>query len=387
MQIETKRIYHIDSYARRFNAQVISCQPEKDHYEIILDQTAFYPEGGGQPADQGTLAGITVKDVREKGFEIIHLTDSPLPIGAQVEGEIDWQLRFERMQHHTGEHMVSGIVNRLFGFDNVGFRMGSEGVTIDFNGVLSETMLDQVEWMGNEAIYQNYPVKIEYPDPVALSRLTYRSKKEIEGALRIVFIPETDQCACCGTHLKSSGEVGMIKLIKFEKNKGGTRVTMLCGFKALLDYRDKAKSISAISGCLSAKPSEVSQAVEKVTQELLLAKKKMAAIKMQLWEQKAAQIGMDSERAVVFEEDLSADDLRQFCQILINQVKLAIVLSPYGAAEYKYAIRSDFGDIRPEAAMLNKRFSGRGGGTAAFCQGSIQGKKEEIEAFLTTRFN
>lgn len=380
--METRRLFADDAYIQHFTATVIDCQPIGDRFAIELDQTAFYPEGGGQPADQGSLGGWPVLDVQEREGQIRHILGAPLPAGSTVEGEIDWPLRFERMQHHTGEHIVSGIVNRLFGYDNVGFHMGSENVTIDFSGELPESGLDQVEWLANQAVYRNEPVRIAYPDPATLNGMAYRSKKALDGAVRIVTIPDTDCCACCGTHTRQTGEVGLIKFIKAEKYKGGTRVTLICGSRALLDYRDRLKNIATISQILSAKPTDVRPAVEKIAQELMLAKKRIAALKQKIWEQQADQAGKIGETAIVFTEDLSTDDLRQFCQILTSRVKLALVLSPSGESACQYAISTADGDIRPLAADLNQRFNGRGGGKPNFCQGLIQGNQAEISAYL-----
>lgn len=225
----TERLYYQDSHLREFDAQVLACAPGKHGFDVVLDRTAFYPEGGGQPGDTGTLGGVPVTDTHERDGEIVHYCEQPLTPGAHVRGVLNWQRRFDLMQQHSGEHLVSGIIHRRFGYDNVGFHMGAEMITIDLSGLLTPEQLREVEREANEAVCRNLPVEITYPDAETLRTIPYRSKKELTGEVRIVTFPGVDICACCGTHVKATGEIGLIKIFTCEKFHEGVRLEMLCG--------------------------------------------------------------------------------------------------------------------------------------------------------------
>ena len=264
---ETRRLYYEDVYTREFHGEVRECRKAEKGYKILLDQSAFYPEGGGQPCDLGTLNGIAVTDVQEEGGELIHYTEKPLEPGTAVEGQIDWERRFDLMQQHSGEHMVSGLVNSIYGYHNVGFHMGSDVITIDFSGVLTKEQLMEIEEKTNRKIWENASVKIFYPDEEKLKSLPYRSKKELEGKIRLVEFPGTDLCACCGTHVSHTGEIGMVKILGVENFREGVRVTMISG-KRVLDYLNRInEQNSQISVKLSAKTEETAQAVERLWEE------------------------------------------------------------------------------------------------------------------------
>lgn len=388
----TLRLFDHNAYLPEFDARVLSCEPAGDRYAVILDQTAFYPEGGGQPADQGTLGGQLVLDVREKPEGLVHFLREPLTTGTAVHGTINWDLRFMRMQHHSGEHIVSGLVKQQFGLDNVGFHMGSEAVTMDFNGVLSESMLANVELLANQVIYQNVPVEASYPQKNALASLDYRSKKAIEGDIRIVTIPGADLCACCGTHVRHTGEIGIIRLIKAEKYKGGTRVSMLCGLRACQDARAQSQRVQAIAAGLSAAADAVVQAVERLKMDLAAEKKQNQILKNTIWELEMTQAEPVNDWMIRFEQAMAADDLRQCCQIFGQKTGRAIILSAKAAdsreeavSDYRYAMLSIHDDLIALANSFNHRFSGKGGGNATLIQGTMTGKKCEIEAFFRNR--
>ena len=254
---ETKKLYYEDSHRKEFKATVLSCEErltakgKKDGYAVVLDQTAFFPEGGGQFGDRGWIDDVEVYDTHEKGGIILHYTKMPVEAGTTVTGKLDFAERFSRMQEHSGEHIVSGIVHRLHGYDNVGFHLGSENTTLDFNGELSEEQLLEVERLANEAVFADLPVQISYPSREELKTLDYRSKIEIEGQVRLVEIPGVDICACCAPHVTHTGEIGMIKFIACDRHRGGCRVTMLAGIRALKDYQEKQDtSDSGIRGAL-----------------------------------------------------------------------------------------------------------------------------------------
>ena len=280
---ETRKLYYEDVYTKEFTANVLECREGKKGYEIILDQTAFYPEGGGQPSDTGALNGVKVLHVSEKGEEIIHELEAPLEEGVLAEGVIDWKKRYDNMQQHTGEHIFSGLVHKHFGYDNVGFHMGTDEVTVDFNGVLTQEQLDELEDEANQLIYDNVPVKVFYPSKEELEELDYRSKKEIEGQVRIVTIEGCDSCACCGTHVAKTGEIRLIKILSAQKYKGGVRVTMLSGEKAYADYCLKHINTLGIARLLSVKPEEAGDAVVRLKQKNIEMKKEIKQLKKELY--------------------------------------------------------------------------------------------------------
>ena len=232
---ETRRLYYEDVYKKEFTATVVECREQKKGYAVILDESAFYPEGGGQPSDVGTLGDVKVTEVHEKDGELLHYTDKALEVGAKVEGKIDWVRRFDLMQQHSGEHMVSGIIHEKYGYDNVGFHMGSDVITVDLNGMLDDAQLAEIEREVNERVWEDKEVKITYPDAEELKTIDYRSKKELTGQVRIVTFPGVDVCACCGTHVTHTGEIGMVKLLSVVKFHDGIRMEMICG-KRVLDY-------------------------------------------------------------------------------------------------------------------------------------------------------
>lgn len=378
----TQKLYYENPYMKSFTAKVLECSKQGDHYAVVLNRTAFYPEGGGQPADIGVLNTVNVLDVHEHDGTISHITDRPILVGATVTGGINWPHRFELMQQHSGEHIVSGIVHRFFGLDNVGFHMGSKAVTVDFNGELEEDQLATVEYLANEAVYQNVSIQVGYPAPEKLAVLPYRSKKELSGAIRIVTVPGYDICACCGTHVAQTGEIGAIRILSWQKYKGGTRVTLLLGKKAMQDYREKTKSVNDISIMLSAKPEEVSTAVERLLAENNTLKQSLDGLHEQIFKLKTDAVSGDSDYVCLFEDKLSPNDLRRFCLLLCDKCKTAAVFSGDDENGYKYALGSSHTDIRKLGKNLNQSFQGRGGGSKELVQGSIKGSRNEIENFF-----
>ncbi|WP_444660110.1 alanyl-tRNA editing protein [Caproiciproducens sp. R2] len=379
----TEKLYYQNMYFRTFRAKVLRCEKRGEHYGVVLDRTLFYPEGGGQPADIGVLNTVNVLDVHEQDGWIVHTTDRPLPAGSAVTGGINWPHRFALMQQHSGEHIVSGIVNRLFGLDNVGFRMGSKAVTVDFNGELSQDDLSLVEALANEAIYRNVSIETSYPDAQALSALSYRSKKELTGEVRIVTIPGYDVCACCGTHVAKTGEIGIIKLISAQRYKGGTRIGLLCGKKAVDDYNEKTDSVGAVSVLLSAKPDKIKEAVEHLLEETNALKQQLTSLKNQIFAFQCDQVPEGTENICLFEPDLAPADLRIFCLLLCGRCSgVAAVLSGDDAAGYQYAVGSEKKDVRAFGKKLNQAFNGRGGGSKELVQGTVRGLQPEIKCFI-----
>lgn len=379
----TKKLYYLDSYLTDFTATVLSCSEGKNGYEIVLDQTAFYPEGGGQPADEGTLGGRMVKDVRLKEHTIYHIVDGPLEVGSSVMGKVDFERRFDFMQQHSGEHIISGLINKHYGYNNVGFHLGKETMTADVDGELTSDQIAQLEYWANEAIYKNSPVEATIYTQQEVSNMTYRSKIELNEDVRVVTIPEYDTCACCGTHVKYTGEIGMIKVLSGERHRGGMRLTLVCGKRALNDYVKKQEIVGSAMGMLSAKPDKIVEHIQKLQEELSETKFKLTEAKEQLLTYKAETYIKSQESALcVCEEGLVPDELRKLCILLLQQVsKVCLVVTPDGEG-YKYAIGSREQDIRPLCKELNMRFKGKGGGSAELCQGSLIGSWEEIKLFL-----
>lgn len=381
----TEKLYYEDSHLGRFHAQVIECEwdEKKGCYGVVLDRTAFFPEGGGQYADPGTLNGIAVEDVKEKGEQILHYLKTPLEIGTLAEGVLDFTERFSRMQQHSGEHIVSGLVHRHFGYDNVGFHLGEELVTMDFNGVLTEEQLRQVELEANGAVAANVEILTSYPSKDELAELDYRSKKELEGQVRIITIPGYDVCACCAPHVSRTGEIGMIKLVDAIKYKGGIRVSMVCGFRALRDYQEKETSVREISRLLSAKPAEVSDAVKRLQGEMQQWKEKLARMQNHYLERKLEEIPEGSEQYFLFEQEMDKNAARRFVDTGMRWCgKLCGIFLGDDEKGYQYTFGSQTLELKPFLKEFHERFPGKGGGKGEMVQGTVNGTAKELKAYL-----
>ena len=375
----TEKLFYEDSHMITFSAVVQACEKVGDYYEAVLDRTAFFPEGGGQLADTGVLDGVPVLDAQERESLIYHLLEKPLEVGKTVEGKIDWEERFSKMQQHSGEHIVSGIVHALYGYDNVGFHMGADAITIDFNGPLTKEQLQDIEYRANQAVAWNLEVQVHYPTKEELANIKYRSKIEIEGQVRLVTVPGHDACACCAPHVKRTGEIGIIKLIGLQNYKGGVRVSMLCGFRALADYEAKSDYAKSLSVLLSAPESEVVNEVKRLKEEIVRYKAEMVRLENQILVYKAECIAKGQDMVVMFESDLEGQAPRELVNLLLErQSVVAAVFAATEANGYRYVIGSRSFDVRPFATMLNKTFGGRGGGKPEMVQGSVEGKEDDI---------
>lgn len=371
----TEKLYYQDSHMKEFTAAVVSCEwdEKKACYSVALDRTAFFPEGGGQYADSGVLGGIAVEDVKEKDEIIFHYLKQPLEVGAQVQGAINYEERFSKMQQHTGEHIVSGLVHGRFGYDNVGFHLGQELVTMDFNGTFSEEELAQVEMEANGAVVKNIPIEAAYPTKEELDRMDYRSKKELSGRIRIVTVPGYDVCACCAPHVTLTGEIGIIRLIDAVKYKGGTRVTMVCGFRALQDYRLKEQNIREISRALSAKPYETAEAVQRLQGEVQLWKDKLIRSQMAYMEKKLNEIPVNTRDYILFEAEMDKTAARKFVDA--GMQKCSGICGIFLGSEksgYQYTLGSKSTDLRVFLKAFHERFPGKGGGKPEMVQGTVQ---------------
>ena len=375
----TEKLFYEDSHMITFSAVVTACEKVGDYYEAVLDRTAFFPEGGGQYADTGVVDGVKVLDAHERDGVIYHKVERELAVGKQVEGTIDWEERFSKMQHHSGEHIVSGLVNAIYGYDNVGFHMGKDAVTMDFNGVLTKEQLKEIEHKANEAVVKNLGIQVLYPTKEELAEIQYRSKIEIEGQVRIVVVPGYDTCACCAPHVNKTGEIGLIKLIGVQNYKGGVRVSMLCGFRAIADYEKKSESTKSISVMLSAKEDEIIDEVAKLKEELAVQKGKVAELQKNLLEYKVHDVSDGTPLVVMFESDLSGDAPRELVNLLLAKgTEVGVVFAETGFEQYRYVIGSKSVDVRPFAKMMNERFEGRGGGKPEMVQGSVCGNADAI---------
>lgn len=375
-----EKLYYRQPYVKAFEAVVTDCREGKNgRYQVMLDRTGFYPEGGGQPGDTGRLGPVKVLDVHEKAGEIIHETDGPLEAGTAVAGIIDWERRFGYMQNHSGEHIFSGLVHKKYGFDNVGFHMGSEEVTVDFNGVITAEELEEIETEVNRKIAENLPIRELYPAAGELEHMEYRSKKALTGQVRIIEIPDSDVCACCGTHVMSTGEIGIFKITGAIHYKGGIRVSMLCGMDALKDYRKKQKTVTELSVMLSAKPERVVETVEKLKNENGIKDGRINRLYQELFAARMEQFQCSQKPLAVFEEGLAPIQLRQYCTMLYEGGRGSVVLVCSGAdGSYQYAIGSSCADMRAISKTLNKELNGRGGGSALMAQGTFQASKQAI---------
>lgn len=373
----TQKLYYENQYIKDFTAEVVSCTEGRRGFEVILDKTAFFPEGGGQPGDTGFIGNSEVIDTVESGEDVVHICREA--VSGEVECRLDFEKRFSNMQEHTGEHIFSGIIHAMCGCDNVGFHMGEHNVTVDFNCVVTQAQLDEAEKLSNEAIYRNIPVEAIYPTGEELCNYDYRSKKEIKGQVRLTRIGDVDLCACCGTHVAFTGEVGIIKVISVMNHKSGVRVTLQIGRKALADYREKNVSVHEISALLKAKTEEITPAVERVMAQLQEARYKYSLLKKEIFAVKAADAS--GEKFIAFDDGGEAEDARIFSDMLAEKCGIAAVFSGSDESGYKYAITSRTEDVRAIGKELNSVCRGRGGGKPDMVQGSVAAKREDIENF------
>jgi len=379
----TKKLYYDDPFLREFTAQVVSCDAVKGGFAVVLDETAFYPEGGGQPADHGKLGSVTVLDVHEKNGVITHLCDAAIEPGVAVRGEIDWARRFDHMQQHSGEHICSGLICERFHCDNVGFHMGADVVTIDFNAEIDWDALLEIEARANQYIYEDHAIDIQFHRGAELDAIDYRSKKPLDGDVRIVAFPGADCCACCGTHVTRSGQVGVVKFLSCQKFREGVRIELLCGQRAYRYLSATWEQNLHVAQSLSVKPTESAAAVERLENELSSLKLRAARLESQVFAQVAARLAGQGD-VLLFEEDMAPDSVRKLCDAVMNTCggRCAVFAGTEGA--WKYAVGQVDGDLRDLVKQLNAALSGRGGGKPFFAQGSAQATRAQIEAFFHT---
>ena len=378
----TRKLYYEDSHLQTFEAKVLSCEASDKGYRVILDATAFYPEGGGQAADTGTLGAVRVLDTWEQGESIVHLCDGPLAAGETVTGTIDYAARFHRMQQHSGEHIVSGIINRRYGYHNTGFHMGSDVITIDFDGVIPPEDLPSLEAEANSAVWQNLTVKCWYPTEEELPNVFYRTKRALPWPVRIVQIPGFDSCACCGTHVQATGEIGLIKLFSVMGFRGGTRMEMACGGSALKLLNEAYEQNRLVSQAFSAKIPETGAAAQRMNQTLAQQKYRITGLQMRLFAITAAGL---SGKGNVFhlEEGLDNVAVRELADAIAESCGgTAAVFSGSDQEGYAFCLVTRQGDLRSFCKEMTVALNGRGGGKPICQQGRVSGSQEQILEFF-----
>lgn len=382
----TEKLYDLDAYATEFSSEVLSCEEKNGSYEAVLRSTLFFPEEGGQACDTGTIDGLPVYHVKLlKDGTIVHLLPAPLPVGKTVNGKLEFAPRFRKMQHHTGEHILSGLAYRLYGANNVGFHLGADDVTMDLDVELDRYALDRIEALANEAVHKNLPVTARYPSPEELSTMFYRSKLDLSENVRVVTVKDFDDCACCAPHVRSTGEIGIIKILDFMRYKGGVRLHIICGTDALLDYRTRYGQAAAISNLLSAKQSEIVEAVEQLQKALIEEKRAVNALRDQILAEECKKLPTDitDDPIIMFAPLLDVRRLRELVNAGVLRTN-GIFAAFAGSDEtgYNYIIGSKTVDLRAKSKELNMALSGRGGGSKEMIQGSVKATEAQIRTYF-----
>jgi len=382
-----RKLFYEDTHITDFTATVISCEfaEDKKQYRVLLNATAFFPEEGGQSADKGTLNGQPVLDVQIKNDLIYHYIAEEIPAASTATGHVDWTQRFDFMQQHSGEHIISGLVHSTFGYTNVGFHLSNNEVTLDFNGELTPEQLRDIELRANEIIYKNLPVEVTYPSKEELAGLSYRSKIEIEGQVRIVTIPGVDVCACCAPHVERTGEIGMIKITNCQSHRGGVRLNILCGARALADYSKKQDSVTAVSVALSAKQDLIADAVLKVKEDMLRQQERINGLQAKYLELCISTLPSPSEteNAVLFVDKMDTIAIRNTVNTLVEKYAgYCGVFSGNEADGYQFIVGSKQKDCKELAQIFRNELDAKCGGNTPMIQGSVTAPAESIKALL-----
>ncbi len=370
-----QQLYYQPGPVLEFGAEVTACRQTEKGWQTVLSRTAFYPEGGGQPGDRGVLLcgdrEIPVEDVREKDGEIIHLTAEALKEGAAVRGKVDAGRRRDLTQQHSGEHILSGLICRAFSCDNVGFHISDDYVTIDYNVPISREQLIPLEQEANRLIRADLPVNICFPAPEELETLQYRSKKALTGSVRIVEFPGADICACCGTHVARTGEIGLIKVIRADAHRGGVRILMASGKRAYDYAAAVAEENRKISVLLAAEPLETASAAEHLKEECRRKQEKLAALEQRFIAAKCSPL-VGAGNVLLVEKGLDTEEARRLQSAVMDVCGgLAGVVSETERG-CSYVIGNPGGGLRAAAKALNAALAGRGGGSDSFVQGFLQ---------------
>ena len=381
MSTKTKKLYYENAYISSFTAKVVDFISTDGGYDVILDETAFFPEEGGQSSDTGFIGDSRVSYVYEKDGVIHHITDKAPSLGAK-HCTIDFEDRFEKMQCHTAEHILCGIIHKHFGFDNVGFHLGEDEVTFDVNGILDRSQLDMVEEIANNVVFSNLSVSTYFPSSEELSSMEYRSKLDITEDVRLVEVEGTDICACCAPHVSRTGEIGMIKILDFMKHRGGTRIWMVAGKRALRDYRARYESIKRISGMLCAPQMQVADTLSDYMSDSDATRLSLKEARLKIAELNANLIYGTEGNLVVLLPDFSIPELIAFSNTAGEKIGGILVSLSGGEGDYKYVISSSSQDLRAMAKDINSALSGRGGGRPEMIQGSFAASLEKIREYF-----
>ena len=380
--MQTNKLFYTDTALREFSAVVVDCFEGKQGFEVELDQTAFYPEGGGQAADKGTLGGIPVLHVHEDGERVLHRMDSPLTVGETVTGIVDYGHRFDLMQQHTGEHIVSGIINARYGLHNVGFHMGWDSITIDFDGLIPPEDLPEIERLANEAIYQNIPLHIWTPSPEALPGVSYRTKRQLPWPVRIVEVPGYDACACCGLHVAQTGQIGLIKLFSCVKFRSGVRIEMLCG-KRCFDYLSRSHEQNRlVSAAFSAKLLETGEAARKMNEQLEAQKKRIGELETKVFRSIADRCAGLGD-VLLLQQGLEPVAVRKLADLTAGCCGgTAAVFSENADGTFSYCLIRHGGDLRAFNKEMTQALSGRGGGKPECQMGTVRCRPDAVREYF-----
>lgn len=370
-------LYYKNNYLSEFETIVENCFEEKGKIKVILKETAFYPEGGGQPADTGFINNVKVLDVQEKDGIIYHTVDSKIEINKSVKCKINFEERLNNMQSHTAEHIVSGLICKKFNSTNVGFHIGKDFVTMDFNVSISEENIREIEKEANHAVYKNLPILINTYSKEEAKNLNYRSKKELNEDIRIVEIPGYDICACCGIHVNTTGEIGLIKLLKVEKYKSGVRIYMLVGDKAINDYTDKYDQINKISTLLSLKLDEVYTGVVHQLEEIEKLKKEKSDFKNKIMENEISNF--ENQKNIILEkENMEMNDMKNYCTKLKSKASNISGIISNG----KFIFMSDTVNLKDVFQVLKENIDIKGGGSNLLIQGQVNSNFDKIKEII-----
>lgn len=384
--MKTIKLYDADAYATRFEARVLSCEKSAHYdgaFDVVLDQTLFFPEEGGQTPDKGTIAGIRVLDVQIHDEVLVHTIEKEIEKDTLAEGEIEWEHRFFNMQQHSGEHIFSGLADKKYGYQNVGFHLSDQIVTMDFDHPFTEEELAEMEWEVNEAIAQNAVIRTGYPSKEELDAMDYRSKKEIHGDIRIVEIEGYDRCACCAPHVRNTGEIGVFKIVSAQNYKGGMRISFLCGFRALQEYRRKSEILSELTGLLSTNQENLAEQVSKMKVQIQSLKTQLSNAKQTIMESKIVTIPAEQTDVVLFERDLQTPVMRSVVNRLteVHEGFCAVFVGNEESG-YNFIVGSKNKDCKSCAEKMKEQLNARGGGSVQMIQGSVPAKEEQIRVFF-----
>ena len=377
----TEKLYYKDSYIKNFSAEVLSVEKIDNGFDVILDRTAFFPEEGGQSADTGTIGYAVVFDVFERDGVVHHLTDISPCIGNN-ECSVDFDARFEKMQCHTAEHILCGIIHRLFGFDNVGFHLGEDEVTFDVSGVLTREELDRVESLANNVVFENILVETFFPKSDELDEIEYRAKLDLTEGVRLVKIGDVDTCACCAPHVAYTGEIGLIKILDFMKHRGGTRIWMVAGKRALKDYRAKYENIKRISAMLCTPQPETANTLESYMKDSEALRVGLKAARIKIAELEADKVEHTDKNAVFLYPDFTIPELIAFSNLANEKIEGITVALSGTEGDYKYVISSKTVDLRLHSKEINTALCGRGGGRSEMIQGSFATTLSQIKDYF-----